>query len=55
VFCETEQCLITPDSGTSFFTFPSWAYSEAKQYWFPKHTPCNPATLFEDFGTLSIT
>ena len=27
-FCNDKKCLITPDSGTSLNTFPSWAYKK---------------------------
>lgn len=37
--CHKKECLITPDSGTSTMTFPTWAWNQIS-YKFPTYNKC---------------
>ena len=38
--CVDEECLVTPDSGSSALTAPSWAMEQLSQFWFPRGSVC---------------
>ena len=48
--CSNERyCLVTPDSGTTFMTMPTWAFQKVNKL-LPNKTPCQSD---KDFPTLS--
>ena len=49
-FCFDKDCLITPDSGTSLMTVPSWAYCDVKLQ-MPYKENCESKN---DFGILTV-
>jgi len=51
-FCDDKNCTITPDSGTSCMTFPSWAYHKAMNAGYLKSRKhCNHA---KDIGNITF-
>ena len=48
--CEGKVCMITPDSGTSMMTVPSWAYDKISKT-LPYKEGCDSKLVF---GTLSF-
>ena len=44
--CDDEDCLITPDSGTSCITFPTWARDKVKNL-MPDDEPCESDTQYK--------
>jgi hypothetical protein len=50
--CKGKKCQVTPDSGTSTITFPTWAFNEVKKRgYLPSKKRC---TSDKDFGTLTF-
>ncbi|CDW75789.1 pepsinogen c precursor [Stylonychia lemnae] len=43
--CQDRKCLVTPDSGTSLMTAPSWAFEKLKKL-LPYKEDCNDKTQF---------
>ena len=44
--CDDQDCLITPDSGTSCITFPTWARDKVKNL-LPEDEPCESDTQYK--------
>ena len=49
--CQDKTCLVTPDSGTSLTTMPSWAYKIFKDNIYKSGTECAEGAE-QDFGDL---
>lgn len=41
VLCEDKQCWVTPDSGSSALTAPTWAHNQMSQLWFDEGSECD--------------
>ena len=40
VLCEDKSCWVTPDSGSSALTAPTWAFDKLSEVWFPAGSAC---------------